>query len=602
MDWSRLDMRIQGLLQHYRNKEFTPAELLSYLNQLAGQVRKNNIWIHLLSDQELQPYFAALADKDPDSLPLFGVPFAIKDNIDLKSIHTTAACAEFAYLPEDSAYVVKLLIAAGAIPIGKTNMDQFATGLVGTRSPYGVCRNAFNADYISGGSSSGSAVAVALGLASFSLGTDTAGSGRVPAALNNLIGLKPTKGLLSTRGVVPACRSLDCVSVFSLTAEDAATVFNICSSYDKKDVFSRKQSFSNSARQTGNGVGKIRIGVPVNDQLEFFANDEYRLLFERSVRQWESLGASIQPIDFSPFLEAAKLLYAGPWIAERYIAIKEMLNRNSEAVHPVVRSIVEAGRQCTAEQTFSAQYHLQQLKKEADKIVSTLDFILTPTIATQFTIEQVLEDPVQKNSALGYYTNFMNLLDYAAVALPAGQTGVGVPWGITLIAPAGKDQKLLAWATSWQRATQKEVGALQTPPYAHELPVYQDTDFIDVVVCGAHLMGQPLNWQLTERGGEFIELTQTSEEYQLYALADGKRPALIRDSAAGAAIEVEVWRVPASEFGGFVAGIPAPLGIGKVELADGRYCSGFICEPSGLNTAIDITHLGSWRRYLAQRT
>ena len=596
MDWSTLDLRIQGVLRHYRNKDFTPDELVQYLRERAAKYPEHNIWIRRLSGDELQPYLDFLRDKTPDSLPLYGVPFVIKDNIDLKGIPTTAACAEFATVPEQHAYVVRLLLDAGAVPLGKTNMDQFATGLVGTRSPYGVCHNAFDFDVISGGSSSGSAVAVALGLASFSLGTDTAGSGRVPAALNNLIGLKPTRGLLSTQGVVPACRSLDCVSVFSLTAEDAATVFNTCVRYDQQDPYARRNAFDNSARQTGIAAGPVKIGVPQSDQLEFYGADEYRLLFERTVERWRQSGADITEVDFSSFKEAATLLYSGPWVSERSLVTKSLLAKNPDAMHPVVRTIIEAGSTYSAEQAFAAQYRLQGLKAAADAVLAQVDFILTPTIAKSYTVEEVLSDPLGTNSRLGYYTNFMNLLDYAAVAVPAGQDSAGVPWGVTLFSVAGSDQKLLAWAAAWQHATQTQPGTVP----ADEIPIYKEPGVVDVVVCGAHLEGQPLNWQLSERGGALIRRTRSRDCYRLYALADGRRPALVRSTSGGAAIEVEVWRLPAAEFGGFVAGIPEPLGIGKVELEDGTWCSGFICEPVALDGATEITHLGGWRRYIEQ--
>lgn len=602
MDWRKLDCRIEGVLQHYRQKDFSPAELIQFLKQKSERYNAHNIWIHLLSDEELAPYLEALSSRKVDSLPLYGVPFAIKDNIDLAGIPTTAACADFAYIPERHATVVRLLLDAGAIPLGKANMDQFATGLVGTRSPYGVCRNAFNPEFIAGGSSSGSALAVSLGLCSFALGTDTAGSGRVPAALNNLIGLKPTKGFISMSGVVPACRSLDCVSIFALTAEDTSTVFNLCTVYDEQDAYAVPAKQSGPIRQFSVSPGNTRIGIPSDDQLEFYSQDECRQLFERAIQQCKNLGAEIERIDFSPFLEAARLLYAGPWVAERYLATKKMIENNPEAMHPVIRSIIEAGRQFSAEQTFASQYRLRELKRKTDAILSQLDFILTPTIAAPYTIEQVLVDPVKKNSELGYYTNFMNLLDYSAIALPSGFTFEQVPWGVTLVAVAGGDQKLLAWAVSWQRFTQERVGATELSPYHFHVPLYENSGYVDIVVCGAHLRGQPLNSQLTTHRAIFIEQTQSGRGYRLYALPDGKRPALVRSPGDESAVEVEVWRMPLVEFGSFATRVSAPLGIGEVELADGRRCSGFICEHEGLGEATDITHFGGWRQYLAQRS
>ena len=599
MDWSQLDMRIAGLLRHYRNNDFKPEELYVYLQERIAQFQQHNIWIYLLSDKQLSPYFARLKQFTAEQLPLYGVPFAIKDNIDLAGVPTTAACPEFAYTPGTSAFVVQRLIEAGAIPIGKTNLDQFATGLAGTRSPWGPCRNAFNADYISGGSSSGSAVALALGLVAFSLGTDTAGSGRVPAALNNVIGLKPTKGLLSTRGVVPACRSLDCVSVFALTVEDARQVFSVTAAFDEADCYSRKNRFSNSMRTAGIAPTSLRLGIPTRDQLAFFGNAECKQLWQLALQSWQALGAELVEIDFEPFRQAARLLYEGPWVAERYLATESIVRKNVAAMDPVVRSIIEGGRQARATDAFAAQYELQQLQRQADDQLATVDCLITPTVGTQYRIDQVLANPVSLNSNLGYYTNYMNLLDYSAVAVPAARAANGVPWGITLVGPAFGEQKLLALAARWQFERQEMAGRLKVGPYADQpTVVYREQSYIKVAVCGAHLQGQPLNWQLTERSASLERACRSSANYRLYALPDGKRPALVRDDQRGVAIEIEVWLMPAAEFGSFVAAIPAPLGIGKLETEDGEWLSGFICEQGGLEGASDISEFGGWRAYL----
>lgn len=602
MNWEQLDVSVEGLNKHYLANDFKPAELIEHLLEKSARFGHKNIWIHQLGMSDIQPYLDTLEHVSPAELPLYGIPFAIKDNIDLAGIPTTAGCQAFAYLPERSAFLVEQLIAAGAIPLGKTNLDQFATGLVGTRSPepWGPCRNAFDDSYISGGSSSGSAVALALGLVSFSLGTDTAGSGRVPAALNNLVGLKPSKGLLSTSGVVPACRSLDVVSIFALTAQDAARVFNVAACYDQDDAFARANPFGNGVRSTGIAAGDIKLGVPRREQLAFFGDEECEQLFFENVAQWQDLGAEIIEIDFAPFLEAARLLYEGPWVTERFIATRKQFESNAEAIHPVVRQIVEPGRGLTAISAFESQYRLAQLKKIADREMTRADLLLTPTIGSRYRIDELLDDPITLNSNLGYYTNYMNLLDYSAIAVPGGFTENSMPAGFTLVADKFQDQKLLAWASRWQAAFPAALGATGRQAVSSQAPAFTDVSTVDVVVCGAHLEGLALNWQLTERGAKLVQKTSSAPHYRLYALADGKRPGMIRDTEAGRAIEIEVWRLPASEFGSFVAGIPAPLGIGKVELADGRWESGFICDAYGLEGATDITHLGSWREHLVR--
>ncbi|MGM0679837.1 MAG: allophanate hydrolase, partial [Pseudomonadota bacterium] len=485
---------------------------------------------------------------------------------------------------------------------GKTNMDQFATGLVGTRSPepWGPCSNAFDPDYISGGSSAGSAVAVALGLASFSLGTDTAGSGRVPAAFNNLVGLKPSRGLLSMSGVVPACRSLDCVSIFTLTTDDADAVFEQAAAYDADDDYARPNPFANNNRHYGLPQGEFMFAVPQSEQLEFFGDESAAELFDQAVEKLEALGGCKQTIDFTPFLKAARLLYEGPWVAERYAAIEAMMNEQPEALLPVLSTFLGGAEGKTAVEAFKARYRLQHYYKQSMPLLEQVDFLLTPTTGTIYTIDEVQADPIKLNSNLGYYTNYMNLLDCSAVAVPVGLLENGLPWGMTLVAPAMRDRKLLSYANRWQQALELPPGAMQQAPAANTTPVNLD-ETIPVVVCGAHLRGLPLNWQLTERSAILQTQTRTAAAYRMLALPGGPpyRPGLIRDEESGQGIDVEVWSVPKAEFGGFVAGIPAPLGIGKVELEDGRWLPGFICEGYATEGATDITEHGSWRHYLA---
>ncbi|MEW6765978.1 MAG: allophanate hydrolase [Pseudomonadota bacterium] len=587
---------IASLRRAYLSGELTPLLLMDeVLARLEGEDARH-IWIERLPREAVLDYARALEGKDPAVLPLYGIPFAIKDNIDLEGMPTTAGCAEYAYMPERSAHVVQRLIDAGAIPLGKTNLDQFATGLNGTRSPYGACRNAFDPDYISGGSSSGSAVAVALGQASFSLGTDTAGSGRVPAAFNNLIGLKPTRGLLSTRGVVPACRTLDCVSIFALNAADADAVLAVAADYDPLDAQARP------GRLEAPFPPSFRFGVPRIEQLQFFGDEDGVHLFADAIERLEALGGVAVPIDFSPFFEAARLLYEGPWVAERYAAIREFFDTREEALLPVLRTIIGKGRDFDAAQTFAGFYRLAELRRAAEETISTVDLVLTPTAGRIYTIEALQADPIRLNSELGYYTNFMNLLDFSALAVPAGFTPAGLPFGVTLFAPAFRDRALLTLGSRMHETLGGALGATTHPLESCEVKA-PSTGVIEVAVAGAHLEGLPLNWQLTQRGAWLVERTRTSPDYRCYALAGGPpfRPGLIWVPEDGASIEVEVWAVPAEHFGSFVAGIPAPLGIGRVMLESGREVTGFICEPRGVEGAEDITAFGGWRAYMASR-
>lgn len=597
LDFADQDLSIATLLQSYRCGRFTPQHLIRQLHQsIATQIQGQTdpVWIYLLSGNEIEPYLQRLATM-ADDLPLYGIPFAIKDNIDLAGVPTTAACAEFTYIPEVSSTVVQRLIDAGAIPLGKTNLDQFATGLVGVRSPYGICQNALNSEYISGGSSSGSAIALAKNWVSFSLGTDTAGSGRVPAALNGLVGLKPTRGLFSNHGLVPACRSLDCISVFSRSVEDANIVFDVACAYDRADPYSRKNSYANGPRFGGLISPPWTLGVPKEHQLNFFDDRETKDLFYRALEQFEASGVTLQEVDFQPFLNAAKLLYEGPWVAERYLATQALLQTNPQAMLPVTREIIAAGEHLTATSAFSAQYQLQTCAQQAAEILAQVDCMITPTIGTDYKIAEVLADPIRLNSNLGYYTNFMNLLDCAALALPAGFKSTGVGFGVTLFQGAFSDKTLVGIG----RFAESVFGAVRDNSTLTAAQTH-----VDLVVCGAHLQGLPLNWQLLERGAKMIQTTRTSAHYQLFALPGGppERPGLIRVDSGGAAIAVEIWRLPVGELGSFVAGVPAPLAIGKVEMTDGRWLTGFVCEAIGLNRATNITACGGWHQYLLSKS
>ena len=588
------NLSIAAVREAYANGRETPESLILRLREQALSQSDYNAWIYLLSEAELQAYFDALKLKSVADSPLWGIPFAIKDNIDLKQVPTSAACKEFTYTPTQSATVVELLIEAGAVPLGKTNLDQFATGLVGTRSPFGEGKNVFNPDYISGGSSAGSAIATALAQVSFALGTDTAGSGRVPAAFNNLIGHKPSKGLLSTCGVVPACKSLDCVSIFALTAGDAAQVLEVTAREDSQDPYSRKNMAFNSLPYWQDvEPGSFKFGVP--DQLDFAGDIETEELFEFACRKLGEIGGEPVTLNFEPFLQAARLLYEGPWVAERAWATEDV---NRDHMLPVIQSILATTENFQVTDAFAAQYKLQALKKLCDRELEKVDFVVTPTTPTCYQRSEIGKEPVALNSKLGTYTNFMNLLDFAATAVPVGKLGSGVSWGVTLFGQAFTDVSLLSFSGVLQRKLDLPLGAT-----AHRLPEGSRTgrptpaNTVDVVVCGAHLAGQPLNWQLLDRGASLQMKTQTKPGYALYALPDGKRPALV-PSESGTAIEVEVWTMPMQEFGSFVAGIPAPLGIGKVSLQNGEVVPGFICEEGGIADARDISHFGGWRAYL----
>ena len=594
------DLRLDTLRTAYTAGDSTPRQLIPALREQAAALNGEfNAFIHLMTAEELEPYLAALDGKTPAELPLYGIPFAIKDNIDLAGVTTTAACPAFAYTPETSATIVEQLIALGAVPLGKTNLDQFATGLNGTRSPYGECRNSVHPDYPSGGSSAGSSLAVALGLASFALGTDTAGSGRVPAALNNLVGLKASKGLISTAGVVPACRTLDCVTFFTATAAEASQLLALTARLDPRDEYSRSNPLWNDGSAFGQ-VKAFRFGVPKNP--EFLGCPESPALFAATLEHLKALGGEPVEIDFEPFLEAARLLYEGPWVAERYSVAGELIEQQPDAVLPVIRAVLEKAPGTTAVGLFRAQYRLQQLKAICDRIMAEVDCVLTPAYPRPVTLAELHAEPVKRNSDLGYYTNFMNMLDYAAVAVPAAVMHNSLPWGVTLFGRVFTDQYLLSLADALQRQTDLTLvgGNAITGPVPRN-PARNDR--ANVVVCGAHLDGLPLNWQLRQRGGRLLETTQSSPDYRLYALAGGPllRPGMVRVAEGGAAIAVEVWDIPSSELGSFLTGIPAPLGLGKVQLADGRWETGFICDAYGLDGAEDITRFGGWKAWLASR-
>lgn len=519
-----------------------------------------------------------------EPLPLAGVPFAAKDNIDVAGLDTTAACPAFAYRPEASASVIERLLAAGAICMGKTNLDQFATGLNGTRSPYGAPRNAYNLAYVSGGSSSGSASATAAGLVAFALGTDTAGSGRVPAAFQHLIGFKPSKGRWSNRGLVPACRTLDCITVFTDDTADARLVDAVVAGFDPADAYSKPLADRPLAPRT--------IGVPRRDQRMFFGDLESEYLYDRALEKLAALGTLVE-IDYAPLQEAAQLLYGGPWVAERTASLADLLASDPDAIDPTVREIVSEGLETRAVDLFNGIYRLAELKRHADTLWESIDLMVFPTTGTTYRVAELRAAPIALNSALGAYTNFVNLLDMAALAVPAGTRANGTGFGITLIGPADTDLALLDAADAYL-----SVADLTAPP---PLDLEGKMQTVKLAVVGAHLKDMPLHWQLTSREASFVGAFETAPEYRLYAIANSvpPKPALVH-SPDGAAIAVEVYEMGVAEFGSFVVEVPPPLAIGTVTLADGTSVKGFVAEPRALTGAEDITHLGGWRAYIAQ--
>lgn len=559
------------------------------------------IFITLAPDDDLRAEAAALMQRapEPNSLPLWGVPFAVKDNIDVAGLPTTAACPAFAYQPEKDATVVARLKAAGAIVIGKTNLDQFATGLNGTRSPYGAPRSVFNKDYVSGGSSSGSAVAVAAGLASFALGTDTAGSGRVPAAFNNLVGIKPTPGLVPNVGVVPACRSVDVVTVFAATVGDGVAIRKVMDGYDAGDPYSRK-----AAPVALPGTG-LRIGVLDGAEREFFGNSEVESLYDTAIARAKSLGATIVPFDYAPFRQAAELLYNGPFVAERLAAVKDFIASNADDFDPTVRAIIEGAKAYDAVAAFDGQYKLGHLRQKALAEWEKLDVLMLPTSPTTYTVEAMLSDPIVKNSHFGRYTNFANLFGYAAIAVPGGFGSDGLPNGVTFFGPSFSDDALAPFADAMHRACASGMGKDKAAALPEASKVAAPNDgLVTIMVVGAHLTGMPLNHELTGPGGKLVKTCRTAGDYRLYVLPNTTppKPGLIREPGfAGKGLEVEVWKVTPAAFGRLVQNIPAPLGIGKVTLDDGSQVSGFLCESYALQGAQEITDLGGWRAYIASR-
>jgi allophanate hydrolase len=591
---------VAQILDAYRAGAAKPEDIVA---RSFARIRAHDdpaVFITLREESEVLADAKTLAQARDTTLPLYGIPVAVKDNIDVKGLPTTAACAAFTYRPGKDATAVARLREAGAIIVGKTNLDQFATGLVGTRSPYGIPRNLFDPKLIPGGSSSGSAIAVAAGLVPLALGTDTAGSGRVPAAYGNIVGLKPSRGLVSAAGVVPACRTLDCVSVFALTVDDAMAMLGAIAGPDAADPFSHPRPL-HAAGPMPNGA---RLGVPLAGQRLFFGDHASASCYDAALTRFAGLGAKIVEIDIEPFYAAARLLYEGPWVAERYLTVRALIASSPEAMHPVTRQVILAGAHGTAADAFAAFYQLEELRRVCDYTFRAIDALVLPTAPTIYTIEAVLNDPIQLNSRLGTYTNFVNLLDLCGLAVPATMRADGTPFGVTLLAPAGQDSALAAIGREFHHAAGLPLGALKRPqpPLAKQSSAPANGE-IPIAVVGAHLSGMPLNGELRAAGARLIERTTTAPHYRLYALAGTKppKPGLLRvKSGEGAAIEIEIWALSESAFGRFVAAIPPPLSIGTLELNDGRSVKGFLVEVEAITGARDISSFGGWRAFVAQ--
>jgi allophanate hydrolase len=599
----RTPLDLVSLRRLYGGHGATPSQIVDDVIA-AIEDAPEGIWIDRQAAAELRADARALEERyrGGQRPPLYGVPFGVKDSIDVAGVQTTVGCPAFRYIARETAPAVDLLRAAGALYVGKTNLDQFATGLVGVRSPYGIPPNPFDPTRITGGSSSGSAAAVARGYVSFALATDTAGSGRVPAAFNNVVGLKPSRGLISTRGLVPACRSVDCMTVVALTCEDARLVASLATGYDLRDPFSRAAS-RDFQWAAGALPGFLRLGIPRAED-RVFGDEAARVAFERACSDLATLGWELEPVDMGPFFEAGRLLYGGPWIAERLSGLQGFLHQQPESLLPVVRTILTDGERHRATDVFLAQHRLAELKRELEPVWARVRALVVPTAPSHPTIEAVLADPIAQNAQLGRYTTFGNLLDLAGVAVPVRFRDDGLPFGITLLGPWGTDAQLLDMAGAVHHKAGVTLGATGWPLRTRAEPAPRATEEgMLLAVVGAHLSGQPLNHQLTDAGARFVRTTRTSNHYKLFALpgTTPPKPGLVRSGPGGAAIELEIWELPSTEVGGFLAKVGPPLAIGTIDIEDGSRVHGFLCEGHGAEGAEDISALGGWRAYLSHR-
>ncbi len=576
----------------------SPATVVETIFSRMSAIDDPGIFLHVADKHTLLGEAAALGAFDPVARPLWGVPFAVKDNIDVAGMPTTAACREFSHEPTDDATVVAILKRAGALVVGKTNLDQFAAGLVGVRTPYPIPRNAIDPTLVPGGSSSGSAVAVAQGIVSFALGTDTAGSGRIPAGLNNIIGLKPTIGAFSMTGVLPACRTLDCVSVFALTVDDAWRIFQIAAVYDERDPWSKHCG----APALGARAPELRLGVPAMADRRFFGDENAATGYEAALARLKQFGCEIVELPFGDFYATADLLYEGAFVAERYAAIRGFIETDEAALHPVTRAIIGGARKFSAADAFESQYALQAMRRKLAPLIASVDLVCVPTAPGHYSLEQVGAEPIAANAQLGTYTNFVNLLDMCGMAVPCGTLSNGRPSSVTLLAPAGRDALVAGLARDLHAAGGCMLGATGWPVRTAPAPKSEPkSDLIEIVVVGAHLSGMPLNHELVSLGAQFVRPARTADSYSLYALAGQTppKPGLVCDGTGAGGLAVEIWAISAAAFGRFVAAIPPPMCIGAIRLADGSITKGFLVEPIALEDALDITGYGGWRAYVS---
>jgi len=620
---STLRLDLESLSGLYRSGAALPADVAEEVLARIAARGDDHVWITLRPAADLLGDAAELVRRwpDPDTRPpLYGVPFAVKDNVDVAGLPTTAACPAYSYVPERGAPLVERLLAAGALLVGKTNLDQFATGLSGTRSPYGACESPLVPGLISGGSSSGSAVAVAADLVSFTVGTDTAGSGRVPAALTGTVGVKPSRGLVSTLGMVPACASLDCPSVFARSAADGLAVLSVIAAFEPADPWSRVLPVPGPVPAR---VSPLRIGVP--REPEFFGDTAAETAFARAMERLTGLGHRLVPVDLDPFLAAGRLLYEGPWLAERLAAIGDFVTRNPAEIHPVTLKVLSGGGALSAVDAFEGLYRLHALDAETRQAWASMDVLAVPTVPTTFTVAEMLESPIERNTILGHYTTFTNLLDLAGISVPAGRTATGRPHGVTFLGPAGSDGLLAGLGAAFHAltggpalpvqnprptaapATASTVHAPEARPStarASEVKAEVEVEARAVLaVAGAHRSGQPLHGRLTSLGATGLGTALTAPLYRLYALeGDMPRPGLVRSASGGVAVEVELYELPPSALGVLLTQTAPPLGLGTIELADGRAVHGFLCEPYATEKAPDISHHGNWPDYLLSRS
>lgn len=595
---TQIPLTIPSLHEVYQNGT-KPADIIEQVYSKIDEVDDPGIFITLFDKEVLLEQAEQLGEFDP-SKPLWGVPFAIKDNIDASGYETTAACPAYAFEAKEDAFIVKELKKAGALLIGKTNLDQFATGLVGVRTPYGAPLNSIDPEIVPGGSSGGSGVAVGHGIVTFSLGTDTAGSGRVPAALNNIVGLKPTLGAFSASGVVPACRSIETVSIFALTVEDAYTAFEVANSYDPEDAYAREIASYPLTQPKSDLV----IGIPSHSSIKFMGDKVQEASFADSVELLKSQGYVIKEIDFEPLYEIANMLYYGSWVAERYTVIEDLLEKQPDAILPVTKKIISLAESRSAADAFKGFYKLKELTRAVEPELASVDIMCVPSIPTFYSVKDLEDDPITPNNNFGTYTNFVNLMDMCGIAVPTPARSDGRPGSVTLLAPKGEDALVASVGLSLEAEGARNLGATDWA-FSSSLKLAEtEKDTITIAVCGAHMDGLPLNKDLLSRGARFAEKVSSASDYKFYALAGGPphRPGMVRcETGKGHKIEMELWDMPVSEFGSFMQTIPSPLGIGRLKLDDGRSVQGFICEAEGVKDATEISDLGSWRAFLAQQ-